>query len=75
MLDYTTFGPIHEQEAEYKTTLYEAISFVETGSLTPGAALSWLETELQDALGSELEIDSTPCFDEYLPLNVKSLRP
>jgi maltose-binding protein MalE len=75
MLDYTTFGPNHEQEDEYKTKLYEAISAVETGSMTPHAALTWLETELQSALGSELEIDTAPCFCVYLPLTLKSFGP
>jgi inositol-phosphate transport system substrate-binding protein len=74
MLDYTTFGPNHVQEGEYKTKLYEAISAVETGSMTPSAAMTWLETELQIALGSELEIDA-PCFDAYLPLTLKDLGP
>ena len=75
MLDYTTFGPNHEQEDEYKTKLYEAISAVETGSMTPHAALAWLETELQATLGSELEIDTAPCFYVYLPLTLKSFGP
>jgi inositol-phosphate transport system substrate-binding protein len=75
MLDYTTFGPNHEQEGEYKTKLYEAISAVETGSMTPDAAMTWLETELQNALGSELEINAFPCFDVYLPLTLKDFGP
>jgi len=58
MLDYTALGPNHEDEGEYKDTLYEAISAVEQGFMTPDVALSWLETQLQTALGSELEIDT-----------------
>jgi hypothetical protein len=75
LLDYTTFGPHHEQEGEYKTKLYEAISAVETGSMTPNTALTWLESELQAPLGSELEIDTTPCFAIYLPLVAKNWSP
>jgi inositol-phosphate transport system substrate-binding protein len=68
MLDYTTFAPNHEQEGEYRTRLYEAISAVETDIMTPNTALILLEFYLQAALGSELEIDRAPCFDIYLPL-------
>jgi maltose-binding protein MalE len=74
MLDYTTFGPNHVQEGEYKTKLYEAISAVETGSMTPNTAMTWLETELQNALGSELEIVA-PCFDVNLPITLKDFGP
>jgi len=73
MLDYTTLGPNHEEEGEYKDRLYEAISAVEKGFMTPNVALSWLETQLQTALGSELEIDTAPCFDVYLPIALKNL--
>ena len=72
VLDYTTFGPNHEQEGEYKTALYEAIQDVETGDKTPSEALNWLEADLQTTLGSELEIDTAPCFDVYLPVVLRS---
>jgi maltose-binding protein MalE len=72
MLDYTTFGPNHEQEGEYKNTLYEAIQDVETGDKTPSEALTWLKDDLQTTLGSELEIDTAPCFDVYLPLVLRN---
>ena len=72
MLDYTTYMPNHEQESEYRTALYEAIQYVETGNMTPNAALTWLKADLQTTLGSELEIDTTPCFDVYLPLILRN---
>ena len=75
MLDYTTFSPNHEQESEYRAKLFAAISAVETGSMTPDTALTWLENELQTALGSELEIDIAPCFNLYLPLILGNFGP
>ncbi len=72
MLDYTTYIPNHEQEGEYRTALYEAIQDVETGDKTPSEALTWLKDDLQTTLGSELEIDTAPCFDVYLPLVLKN---
>ena len=75
MLEHTTLVPNHEQEGEYQTPLYEAISTVERGLMTPDAARAWLETQLQAALGGELEINTAPCFDVYLPLALKSLGP
>ncbi len=75
MLDYTTYIPNHEQEGEYGTKLYEAISYVEKGSMTPNTALTWLEAELRVALGGELEIDTAPCFEIYLPLILRNFAP
>jgi len=48
------FLPAHPGSGFYSTALYEAIGGVETGMLTPEAALQQLELRLRQQLGDDL---------------------
>ena len=54
MLDYTTTLPNHAKWSVYHRAVYDAIQAVETGAMTPEAALDWLEDKLTRELGDEL---------------------
>jgi len=55
-LEYTSFMPAHPRWNDYLTIWYNTIQGVELGELTPEKALDFLKSELQAAIGDELEI-------------------
>lgn len=54
LLPYQRFMPPHPKTGFYTSVLYEAIGAVETGTLTPEAALQMMENRLRAELGDDL---------------------
>ena len=53
MLKYTSYMPNHPKFARYNGVLFQALQGVETGRLTPDAAIDFLDGELQNQLGAD----------------------
>ena len=56
LLPYQRFLPPHPKTGFFTTTLYEAISAVEAGTMTPAEALAFMEDRLKLELGDEIII-------------------
>ncbi|MDQ3458716.1 MAG: extracellular solute-binding protein [Deinococcota bacterium] len=56
LLEYSTFAPIHAQYSNWQDALYQGVSAVESGDLTPEATVDLVASQMQRQLGDQVRI-------------------
>ena len=54
--EYSTFAPIHASYSQWQDVLYQGVSAVESGDLSPEDAVALVEAQMQRQLGDDIQI-------------------
>lgn len=56
LLQYTTFAPIHPDYSKWQDALYLGVAAVESGDLSPDAAVDLVASQMQRQIGDQVEV-------------------